>query len=351
MKSRILIISIGCAIFFSNCIDEVKLNIDTNQRSVAIEGLIADELATYAIKLNFSAVIGVGNDNVLDPIVGASVLVVDDAGNTFEFVESGESPGTYEKEMTGEIGRAYATEIKLPDGRTIKSTPSVLMKAPEIDTVRVRVEEEISISNGNNLIRTNTVELEVSTQFDTEQKPFLRWRANGEYEFLENYPDAISPRTCYIPNNIDLNNLKIFDTRTLEGNRIDEEPFLSTLLNDRFAYNYCFHIFQYAMDEAEFKYWDAVSDIITIDGSLFDPPPGTVRGNLFFEDNPDDVIVGYFSVSGVSSKRFFVNPRDLGSNFVAPRCRRTFNRNLPSECFDCSMIRGSSLVKPDYWNP
>lgn len=352
MNSRISIVGLLLLVLFSNCIDEIKLNIDTDRRSVAIEGLIGDELATYAIKLNFSAVIGVGNDNVLDPITGANVLVFDDAGNTFEFVESAESPGTYEKEMKGEAGRAYFTEIKLPDGRVIKSTPTVLLKAPSIDSVNARVVDEGQIGgNGNNVITQSRVEIAVSTEFTTEEKPFLRWRADGEYEFLEDYPDAISPKTCYIKTNVDLNKLKVFDTRTLAGNQINNELFLTATLDERFAFNFCFHIFQYAMNEAEFKYWDAVSDIINIDGSLFDPPPGTVKGNLFFEDNPDEVVVGYFSVNGVSSKRFFANPKSIGVLFVASSCRRRFNRTLPSECFDCTTIRNSSLIKPDYWNP
>ena len=62
-----------------------------------------------------------------------------------------------------------------------------------------------------------------------------------------------------------------------------------------------------SMTEEEYNYWKNISAIINRDGSLFDPPPGTVRGNLYNIDNEDDLILGYFSVSAVEYKRYFTN--------------------------------------------
>jgi hypothetical protein len=55
------------------CIDEIRLKIDDDNKSLAIEGLISDIFDTYQIRVHYSAVIGVGNDNVLEPISGAQV--------------------------------------------------------------------------------------------------------------------------------------------------------------------------------------------------------------------------------------------------------------------------------------
>jgi hypothetical protein len=181
------------------------------------------------------------------------------------------------------------------------------------------------------------------------ERPYLRWRATGEYEFGEDYPGIIDRKICYIKNNIDFNNIKIFDTHTLSGGLLNNEPFLITKYDYRFFYMYCFHLLQYAISEEEYKYWEAVRAIVNIDGSLFDPPPGTVRGNLYNPDNSEDQVLGYFSVIGVSYRRFFVNATDL-SVAVQPRCGN-WPPQQPSECRNCLEIPFSGTTRPEYWKP
>ena len=337
-------------IFMSSCIDEIQLDIDNVEQRLAVDGLIADSLDTYSIRIFKSAIIGRGNDNVFDPVSGASVQVFDDAGNVYEFLET--TPGYYTKEMQGVSGRSYYVEVKTPDEKTIRSKPAIMTKSPKIDTITSEIFEETFLNSAGNAVVQQNVTLRATTSFEEfTEKPFLRWRTEGEYEFKENYPMALNTKICYVKNDVDLNNLKIFDTRILSSNEISNEPFVTTKLNYRFAYQYCFHVQQYSMTEEEYNYWVTVNDVTNIDGSFFDPPPGTVRGNLFNVDDPDDEIVGYFSVSGLSAKRFFANPQSLNQVFIEPKCFASPWRPTTPDCYDCTTIYNSSLTKPDYWEP
>jgi hypothetical protein len=94
-----------------------------------------------------------------------------------------------------------------------------------------------------------------------------------------------------------------------------------------------------------------VNDIINIDGSLFDPPPGTVKGNLYNAGDPNELILGYFSVSGVSYKRFWANPQSLNVIYIEPKCHSSSFRPLSPDCRDCTTVHSSTLVRPEYWKP
>ncbi len=337
------------SLLFVRCIDEVDLNIDTNRTWVNFDGLLTDSLQVQTIKVRRSAVIGVGNDNVLTPIAGCTVKVLDDAGQRFDFTET--TAGVYEKEMQGVPGRSYHVEVLLPDGKSIHSRPSVLVKAPPLLPSTAKITQKTTISATGRAVTSNLLSLEINADFSgMPERPYLHWRASGEYEFKENYPMALSTKTCYIKNNLDFNNIKILDTHKIQGDVISKEHFLNTSYDYRFADQYCFHVFQYAISEAEFRYWEQIRDILNIDGSLFDPPPGTVQGNLYDPNDPDELILGYFSVSGVGYRRDFMNSNSLGF-FVEPKCSSLSFRPQYAECRDCTEAINSSLEKPVYWKP
>ncbi len=347
MKKTIPATLLLLSLLFARCISEINLDIDSNRTWVNVDGLVTDSLQVQTIKIKRSAVIGVGNDNILPPVEGCAVKVLDDAGQSFDFTET--EPGVYTREMQGLPGRAYQVEVKMPDGKTILSRPSVLVEAPPLLPITAEITEKTIIGANGRATTTNQLSLGMNTELGAvSQRPYLRWRATGEYEFKENFPMALSTKTCYIKNNLDFNNIKIFDPNELEGTTLTNEPFLNTAFDYRFADQYCFHLFQYAISEEEYRYWEQMRDIVTIDGSLFDPPPGTVQGNLYDSNDPDELILGYFSVSGVAYRREFVNSNSLGF-FVEPRCSSLSFRPQYPDCRACQTILFSSLDKPVYW--
>lgn len=348
MKFKYLACALLSGLFFASCIDEIKLNIDTDQQKIVVDGLIADSLQDYTIKVNYSAVIGIGTDDLKTPVTGASVRVLDDAGGSFDFFET--SPGVYTRQMKGEAGKAYHVEVITPGGKTILSRPAVLTKSPALLPTTTRVVEEATISPTGRTIYERRLLVEMNTDVSSQPvRPFLRWRASGEYEFGEDYPGIIDRKICYVKHNIDFNNIKIFDTNELAGGQLINEPFLNIKYDYRFAYMYCFHLLQYAISEEEFKYWSAVRDIVNISGNLLDPPPGTVRGNLYNPADPNDQVLGYFSVAGVDYRRQFTNAIELGVP-SPPKCGG-WPPQQPPECRDCTEILSSTVVRPVYWEP
>ena len=330
------------------CIDEIDLNIDNEMQFVNVDGLISDRLDTQVIKLDLSPIIGVGNDNILEPITGASVIVKDDSGQAIPFDEDVAHPGQYKSYMAASQGRTYHVEATLPDGKVIKSIPTPVNAAVGIDSIYSRTVTDEFINFSGNKERIDFVELYLNTDYDPSDIPFLRWRVKGVYEFKELYPRAFNPRRCYVTEKVDLNNISIFNGFDFTGNELKEQFMVKTQVNLRFNILYAFTVEQYRMSEREYNFWHQADQLINIEGTLFDLPPGTIKGNLYNENDADEVITGYFSVVSKTVKRAFVTPNDIGYQPQSDCTSLSFRPN-PERCANCLLIFNSTLDKPEYW--
>lgn len=347
MKHNILFLIIALATLCNSCIEEIRLDIDNDQQFLVVDGLITDSLQVHTIKLHKSAVLGVGNDNILTPVANAQVMVLDNTGGSVYFPEA--EAGIYESVFQGVPGRSYQLQVQLESGQKVLSHPGLLRQAPPIDDIYIGLYEEESLSVTQQIISTTRIEVRLDTRLeDPDNPPFLRWRAMGEYEFWE-VPGTPFPQACYIRDLVDLNVIKVIDGSKVSDGQLKDELFLTTAFNYRFSDLYFFHIIQYAISKEEYEYWNAVRDIVNLDGSLFDPPPGTVRGNLYDPENPDELILGYFTVAGLQYKRAYTSSSMLGS-YIRRKCL-TNAQNQGGDCADCTSIPFSKTERPYYWIP
>lgn len=352
MNRSIYIITICFCFFLSACIDEISLNIDTDRQFIIVQGQVSDRLDMHQVSLAFSPIIGVGNDNILTPISGASVSLSGDDNTTVVFTESTDEPGTYEAFTATIPGVSYSLEVNTPDGSQIRSNPTVAPRSSvDIEALDFEISTIESFNALGNLVSTEFVDVNVSLDLTGTDRPSLRWRLDGEYQYLERGRMLLNPRTCYIKETTDFNNIAIINTEEVAGDVVENRQIYSTLLNQKFNLIYCFHVFQYTLTEEEYDYWNRIEQLVNIDGTLFDPPPGSIVSNLVDISNDASRIQGYFSVVGETSKRLFVDITQKGS-FAESECIDGFGgRNNPPRCSDCPSIPGSSLVKPEYWNP
>jgi len=264
------------------------LDIDNDTRFIIVDGLVTDVAGLYSVRVNNSPQIGVGNDNILDPIEGCQVNLLDDMGRAINFIESTEERGTYERNLVGlDVDRIYHIEVVLPDGDVIVSVVE---------------------------------------------------RAFG----------LLNPRHCYVKQSIDLNDIVVANTSEFDRGGIAREPVINLPMDSRFNIQYLFNVSQFSLNEAEYNYWSRIEELVNVDGTLFDPPPGVLKGNLINTTDPTQQVQGYFSVARLSFVRRFVNIFDRGF-FVDTDCESRPNANNPAKCLDCTTLPNSSLEVPPYW--
>jgi hypothetical protein len=135
---------------------------------------------------------------------------------------------------------------------------------------------------------------------------------------------------------------------------------------------------QFSLNQDEYYYWEKLQRLTENVGSLYDVTPFSVEGNIFNIDNPDEKVLGYFSVSSVSTKRLFIKntitgfpdfysfcPNDtvpanktipgLGSSvFIienlidSPPPYGSYVLTYSRECVDCTA--SGTNVMPPFWN-
>lgn len=139
---------------------------------------------------------------------------------------------------------------------------------------------------------------------------------------------------------------------------------------------------QYALTEGGYNYWKKIKENTETIGTLFDPQPVNLKGNIKAVDNPDLPVVGYFSVGSLSQERIFITRGELPGRWYYiqdPPCNQSselipldqihdtpgaflyinpevsggraigYYTNL-RRCIDCRQVhRGGKTTRPDFW--
>jgi hypothetical protein len=179
-------------------------------------------------------------------------------------------------------------------------------------------------------------------------------------------------------------NILTSSTTTLIEDRVNRFP-LVFIPNgsDRLSIRYSILVRQYAISREAYEFLELMKKNSEQMGSLFDPMPSTIRGNIHNLQNPDKPAVGYIIAVKASEKRVFITSEEAGnwqdallcpevslrisdvsalekhfrnseSQIADMRALVDLNGNeymvwliYPAICLDCR-LRGEP-VKPDFW--
>jgi len=147
---------------------------------------------------------------------------------------------------------------------------------------------------------------------------------------------------------------------------------------DRLSVKYSILVNQFSLNEDEYFYWERLKNTIDQTGGLYDLIPATIPNNIYCLEEPYKKVLGYFSVSAMSSKRLFIKDNFAGINTMYERCLsdtifttmpdtiagqgwviwiiKDYSDKVPSAviytvdrgCVDCR-TRGTN-IKPVFWN-
>jgi len=324
------------------------------------------------------------------PEPGAAVQVENEEGDQIGFTDSGD--GDYLADLPEDFlqeGGSYRLLMITSDGKRYESEFTTLQPASNIDSVYYRLETVPGDEPGTTL---EGIRFYLDFHVDSGSGRFLMWDLTETYEFhnppyegfiydtdrvLKPLPDSMSDRQCWITLHIP----EIFtqETGNLTAGRYSMKPlhFVSNQ-TQRLRHGYSLLVRQLTLDEAAFRYWDDLKKNVQEAGALFDTQPSITPGNICSCDDPDERVLGFFTVSAVSEKRIFVSDLEgldvpdllfCFPTFEFPRLSYFRLRDLPiflsratwpetgeiitgetdRKCLDCRLYRGSSGEPPDFW--
>ena len=313
-----------------------------------------------------------------DPLSGCYVEIETINGDSRVFEES--VPGNYccplDKEFL-RTGKDYRIVFGTPEGERYESAFERMHPAPDIDSLYYIIEDGIQFY----------IDLEI----EKDSGRYIRWQLIETFEIrnpdypalifdvdrkMKDLPDTSSWRNCWIT--LELPEIYTLDLGNVEGGYYRKKHLNYVSTNTRrLHYRYSLLVRQLSLSKAAFWYWDKLGKNVQSTGNLFDGQPSLTPSNICNVNNEEELIIGYFSISGVSESRIFVEnvpelkiEKDPG--YCAPGDYPRFlyyfhleylpvylatakvdgkrkTGEVNKYCVDCREYKGSSHIKPEFW--
>lgn len=313
------------------CVDRIDFDAGPGGASqIVIDGFISDEPGPYTVRLTRSQNID-DNLRVAPPFSANRVIVSDNLGNVEE-LEEGEF-GVYQTKpngIRGMVGRTYTLRIENRDGTVYESSPELLRPVGKVDSIYYEFESVVPESGPTR----HGFKIFIDAQSEGGTESFMRWKFTGTFRIetnpeLHDVPCGESrcpdPRPCsgYVITNVGLTRVADCLCCVCWVNEIESRPLVSdnqfvsggkfrkvqvgfVEVNEfTFFDRYQVEVEQMSLSRAAFDFWRAVQAQQEGTSSLFQPPFGKAKTNIF-PVNGGPEVQGIFYASSVNRKSRFI---------------------------------------------
>jgi len=324
-------------LFFLSCQKPYLPKVSSvNYQYLVVDGVINSGIDSTIIKLSRTVRL---NQAAGHPESGAFVTIENEKNHKYFLTET--TPGTYS-----------VANLNLPTDSKYRLH---IFTAANKEYVSDFVENKITppIDSVGHRITKSGVEFYVDTHDAAAKTHYYRWEYDESWTYftpmysnllyedsqvLFRTPDQLV-NFCY-RHAVPANNIILGSSDKLSQDVIFQMPVgFVTAVSGKLKHVYSALIKQYAVTADAYKFWQLMKKNSEQLGSVFDNFPSSSIGNLHAVDNdPSDIVIGYISVSTVTSKRVFLQGRDLP--FALPEYQGV---DFPQTCDG-----GFIPLKPDY---
>ena len=318
MKRPILIFLFGwTTTLFPSCIRNISVPIRTVPPILVVEGWITTDPPPYSIKLSYSAMFTntyqAGLDSAEQFITDAKVTIEDDLGDSTSCLWS--SNGTYlstDSSFTGNIGRTYTLKIYLSNGNTYVSKPEKITPVAPIDNISLTYDSSYIVN-----IRPTQIIVGINTHDPAGAQNYYRWTASGYiprkswgFQCQYPYPPCGDPYSCscfaLCEQYLEENQINVLSDQFIDGREILDQPvFYSPVY--WFGDHYL-EIKQYSISQEAYLFWEQYLAQTNRTGSILDPLPAPLNGNIYNQADSNSIALGLFSASAVYTKKVIIIP-------------------------------------------
>lgn len=335
---RIITAIVLLPVLLLSCIKQVNVATRNEKPILVVEGNVSTDTVPYTVKLTYSGPI-VYSDVIPDQYLekDAIVTISDDQGNTTPLAYT--TQGVYQTTDPGFIGkpgRSYSTSVILKDGRKYISKPEKMKSALPIAAI------DVTFVNKFDFNLPTYMNVAVDTKDPAGEDNYYRWTYNAwilrQTHGVSCGIGCIMMEYCY-QQFID-NDVHILSDADINGNDIKKQTvgraYIYTFGNPYIEIN------QISLTREAYQFWKAYQDQQTRTGSILDPLPAAIKGNVYNAANPDDFALGYFSASAVTRKRVILVPFSI-TQYLLDISATQF---IPDKFIACFDYYPNSLVYP-----
>ena len=312
---RFILTLIGLVVHYG-CVEPFEPKTNLFEDVLVIEATITNELKNQEILLGRTFTF---EGFAPDPEEKANVKVVDESQKEYLFQEY--EPGKYisDEPFGATPGMDYQLQITTFDG---KKYTSEITRAP--DVVPLEGLEASRIVNGNGeegmsiavTYNPNVADKYFRYEFEEMFKIVApEWTDNlllflGPTETIVWPKESNEGRVCYQTIGSEKS---IFNSPSTDGNDGLLQFPIRFINRDNYiiSHRYGIWVKQYAINKETYTYLETLKEFGEQDNIFSQTQPGFFRGNVFSEDNPDEMVLGYFDVTAVDIKNVFFDYEDF----------------------------------------
>ncbi len=243
------------------------------------------------------------------PETGAALSVEGSNGEMYNLFEL--NPGMYQSNpLLLNASSKYRLKITTSSGNQYASDYVEVGQPPPIDSITWQQQNDVTIS--------------LDTHDPLNKTKYYRWdfietyqyEAPLEAELSQNngvlfYVDATN-QTFDCWRSVNSTEILLGSTIALSQDVVSKAPIAIVPQNSqKISIRYSILVKQYALTQEAYQYLQILKKNTENLGSIFDPQPSQLTGNIHSLKNPDELVIGFFSASSVQQKRMFITKYDV----------------------------------------
>jgi len=303
-------------VVFLGCVTPYYPNITKYENLLVVDGQLTNLKGPYIVKLTRTAkvtggkvAVGTTSTQTENQVIGAQIKIIDNTG--LEVLLKEISNGVYSTVDTtfrGVSGKGYKVQIKV-NNDVYESDFETLKEPIPIDRVYWEYKS-------NDFDGPKRIQLLLNTHDPANNTHYYGWEFNETWKFK--VPIEITPnpewRICYQNGTSSIFNIGTTINRNVD---IVEGHLLQTINENtnRLFIRYTLLARQYSFTEQTYKYLEDLNKLNLNQGTLFDPTPYSLVGNIKSLNDKNIPVVGYFVVAGATEKRIFIDRSELPKEY------------------------------------
>ncbi len=317
------------------------------------------------------------SDSKPSPELNAIVSIVDEDQSVYPLTDQGN--GDYKiDQLNADAGKKYQVGIKTADGKQYLSDLVAVRQTPQIDSIHWELQND-------------GVHISVSTHDPLNDARFYRWTYAETWDRRARYSSSLK----YVNGQVEIRapseqiyqcwktdsntDILIANSAHLAQDVILNQPINFISVHDeKMRFLYSTIVYQYAITEEAFEYWQDIKKNTEQTGSIFDAQPTYLKGNIHCVSDPAEPVIGFISACNQTSLRIFIDNAKLDFWYWIPAYNCDEKIFVPPnqidyilkdtllflpvnydqygnllagavECVDCRYGGGSTTVKPSFW--
>jgi len=247
-------------------------------------------------------------------VLHATVAVQSDQNVSYPLTET--TNGNYVSAgLNLDNSHTYRLSIKTPNNEQYQSDLVPVLITPAIDSLGFKI-LSVPADTGiqiyaNTHDQTNTVKYyrwDYDENWEFSAKYISYWKADGNIIRIRQANENIT--VCYtndVSSDIVLGSSAKLQQDVIYQSPVVYIPHTSEKLEDK----YTILLREYALTADAYNFWVSLKKNTEQLGSIFDAQPSQITGNIHCVTNPSEPVIGYVSVSTVTSKRIYISNAQL----------------------------------------